>query len=114
LGKGISLPEESGDGDRRALKSKLLKEEVDVLLKQTRNQIYDKTIRYKRTAINGKKPESGKKLRPPEGTGFYNTLFNLKSMLELIRSTDPFWVEDLKAHYRDVQRLEAIFADSGW
>ncbi|MFC1584779.1 hypothetical protein ACFL5V_04460 [Fibrobacterota bacterium] len=112
LQEGMSLSGASGpDIQPTASPSDLSAGEVGSRVRKSRDRIYDRAVRYKKAAHRKKEIKFYGDLRPSEGTGIYNSLFNLNSMMGIIYESDPFWVEDLKAHYRELQRLKALFKE---
>lgn len=109
------LKEEPGRYEKRR-KSKgayamtgFLQKRVASTTKQVRGQLYDSVYRYQ-IALAGRSIISGAPEALPDETGFYNTLYNLNDVMEYIGKIDPLWIEDFKTHYRDLQRLQAMFS----
>jgi hypothetical protein len=100
--------QEAGHGKRK--EGAMPRDSLPDSLRQIRDSLYDRVARYKGTAARLKLSESGDDTGSPDGTGFYNNRYNLHFMLGLIHENDPFWVEDLLAHYRKLQRLSALFS----
>jgi hypothetical protein len=109
LKEEVELPEKRKRRKGAYAVTRFLHRRTSSAVKQVRSQMYDSVYRYKK-ALTNKEDMSEALQALPDETGFYNSLYNLNSVLEYIGKVDPLWVEDFKAHYRELQQLEAMFA----
>lgn len=102
------------DADFKSLKSELessLQQETSGAwraLRQCRVRLHQRLLQVHRARVSWK----GRSTRTRVESslfGPYNDRHNLESVLELLARHDPLWVEDWKAHHKELLILEALF-----